>query len=178
MAQDEIDFYVGRERQVEMSDLEKLSYVQAIVKETLRLYPAAPLGLPHEAAEDCVVGGYNVPKGTSIFLNYWKIHRDSNFWSDPDKFQPERFLTKYNKVEVKGVDFELIPFGSGRRICPGMSFGLQTVQMVLANLLHAFQFRIAFGETVDMSESKGSTNLKATPLELLVAPRLSHTIYG
>lgn len=178
MAQDELDIHVGRERQVEESDMEKLIYLQAIIKETLRLYPAAPLGVPHEAMEDCVVGDYHVPKGTRLLLNLWKIHRDAKVYSDPNEFRPERFLMSHKDVDVKGQHFELIPFGSGRRICPGMFFGLQAVQLILASLIHGFEFRTLLDGLIDMSESIGATNLKATPLEVLISPRLSPNIYG
>lgn len=101
MPQDELDIHVGRERQVEESDIEKLIYLQVIIKETLRLYPAAPLTIPHEAMEACVVGDYHVPKGTRLLVNLWKIHRDAEVYSDPNEFRPERFLS-HKDIDVKG----------------------------------------------------------------------------
>lgn len=176
-AREELDLRVGRERQVEERDMKNLAYLNAIVKETLRLYPAGPLTAPHESTEDCLVGGYHIPAGTRLLANLWKIHRDPSIWSDPDEFRPERFLTTHKDVDVKGQHFELIPFGSGRRICPGLSFGLQFMQFTLASLIQGFEFATMSDEPVDMTESIGLTNLKATPLEVLVAPRLSSDLY-
>lgn len=173
--QEEIDMEIGKERKVEESDIPNLHYLQAIIKETLRLYPASPLGGFREFTEDCTVGDYHVPKGTRLILNLWKLQRDPNVWENPLEFKPERFLNK--DVDVKGAHFELIPFGAGRRICPGMGFGLQMLHLVLANLLHAFDFSTPFGEPTDMTESTGLTNCKATPLHLLISPRLSPHLY-
>ncbi|XP_059595549.1 xanthotoxin 5-hydroxylase CYP82C4-like [Vitis vinifera] len=94
-------------------------HLQAVIKETLRLYTAVLLSVPHEAMEDCHVAGYHIPKGTRLFVNAWKLHRDPSVWSDPEDFQLERFLTSHANLDVLGQHFELIPFGSGRRSCPG-----------------------------------------------------------
>ncbi|KAK9280973.1 hypothetical protein L1049_003864 [Liquidambar formosana] len=171
-AQEELDIHVGRERQVEESDLKNLVYLRAILKETLRLYPAAPL-LPRESTEDCTLGGYHVPKGTRVLVNLPKIHRDPRVWLDPCEFRPERFLTMHRDIDVEGQNFELIPFGSGRRMCPGMDLALQVMQLTLASLLHGFEFATITNEPVDMSENPGQTNLKITPLDVLLTPRLS-----
>ncbi|KAK2971250.1 hypothetical protein RJ640_014258 [Escallonia rubra] len=177
-AQEEIDINVGRERQVEESDIKNLVYLQAVIKETLRLYPPAPLAIPHESTEECTVGGYSIPKGTRLLVNIWKIHRDPLAWSDPSEFQPERFLTSDREIDVRGQNFELIPFGSGRRICPGISLGLRVLQLTLASVIHGFDFVRPLNEPIDMSESFGLSNLKATPLEVLLTPRLSPSLYG
>ncbi|KAL8477559.1 hypothetical protein ACS0TY_029740 [Phlomoides rotata] len=177
-AQEELDEHVGRERRVNESDINNLVYLQAIAKETLRLYPPAPLSSPREFNKDCHVGGYHVPKGTWLIVNIWKLHRDPSVWSEEEtlKFKPERFLGK--NIDVRGQNFELIPFGAGRRICPGTDFGMHTLHLVLANLLQAFEFYMESDDKeVDMSESGGLTNMKATPLDVLVAPRLSPTLY-
>ena len=97
-AQDELDIQVGKERIVNESDISKLVYLQAIVKETLRMYPPAPLLAPREFIEDCIIGGYHVPKGTRLITNLWKIQTDPRIWSEPLKFMPERFLTTH-KIE-------------------------------------------------------------------------------
>ncbi|XP_030932470.1 cytochrome P450 82A3-like [Quercus lobata] len=123
-ARDELDVQVGRVRIVNESDIDKLVYLQAIVKETLRLYPATRLAAPREFTENCIIGGYHVPKGTRLIINIWKIQTDPRIWSDPLEFKPERFLTTHKNVDVRGQNFELLPFGSGRRECPGISFGL------------------------------------------------------
>ncbi|KAK9048153.1 hypothetical protein SSX86_032884 [Deinandra increscens subsp. villosa] len=176
-AQDEIDEHVGRERPVEESDIKNLVYLNAIIKETLRLYPAAPLSVPHESMEDCIVNGYEIPKGTRLLVNLWKIHRDSNIWSDPHEFKPERFLTSQNDIDVKGKHFELIPFGSGRRMCPGVFFALQVLPLTLAHVIQQFVITTPSNEPIDMSESSGLTTSKATPLEVLLAPRLPLKMY-
>ncbi|GKE04462.1 cytochrome P450 CYP82D47-like protein, partial [Tanacetum coccineum] len=124
--------HIGRERPMDESDLKNLVYLEAIIKETLRLYPAAPLAVPHEALEDCVVSGYNVPKGTRLLVNLWKLHRDLNVWQDSEEFKPERFMTSHKDIDVKGKHFELLPFGSGRRIYPGIFFSLQALRLTLA----------------------------------------------
>ncbi|KAJ1387943.1 Cytochrome P450 [Sesbania bispinosa] len=176
-AQEELDMNVGMDRQVEESDIKNLVYLQAIIKETLRLYPAGPLLGPREAQEDCNVAGYHVPAGTRLVVNLWKIHRDPKIWEDPSVFKPERFLTSH-EVDVRGQNFELIPFGSGRRSCPGMSFALLVLHLTLARLLHAFEFATPSHEPVDMTESPGLTIPKATPLEVLLTPRLPAQLYA
>ncbi|KAB1220480.1 Cytochrome P450 82A3 [Morella rubra] len=177
-AQDELDIHVGNERIVKESDISKLVYLQAILKETLRLYPAAPLSGPREFIEDCIIGGYHVPRGTRLITNIWKIQTDPRIWSDPLEFKPERFLTTHKDVDVWGKHFELIPFGSGRRACPGTSFALRTVHLALASFLHMFEISNPSDAQVDMTESFGLTNMKATPLEVLIKPRLPSTLYG
>ncbi|XP_021285065.1 cytochrome P450 CYP82D47-like [Herrania umbratica] len=176
-AQQEIDIHIGKDKLVEENDIKNLVYLQAIIKETLRLHPAGPLAVPHESMEDCTVNGYHIPAGTELLINLYKIHRDSRVWSDPYKFQPERFLTTHKKFDVRGQNFELIPFTSGRRMCPGVSFALQVVQLTLANLLHGFDIATPFDEPVDMREAAGLSNFKATPLEVSISPRLPNYCY-
>ncbi|EXC07349.1 Cytochrome P450 82A3 [Morus notabilis] len=176
-AEQELDLYVGKERQVKESDLKNLVYLQAILKETMRLYPAGPLSLPHESTEDCTVGGYHVPAGTRLLLNLSKLHLDPKVWDQPSEFRPERFLTAHKNVDVRGQNFELIPFSSGRRMCPGVSFALQVMQLTLAALLHGFKIATRSDEPVDMRETVGLTNLKATPLDVIITPRLHAGAY-
>lgn len=176
-AQEEIDEHVGRDRLAEESDIKNLVYLQAFIKETMLLYPPAPLSAPHQSREDCVVAGYNVPKGTRLFVNLWKIHHDPNVWSDPNEFRPGRFLTSQKDVDIKGNHFELMPFGSGRRMCPGVSFALQSLHITLASLLQQFVVKNPSDEPIDMSESFGLTNMKATPLEVHLTPRLPLGMY-
>ncbi|XVE69972.1 hypothetical protein DITRI_Ditri10aG0034000 [Diplodiscus trichospermus] len=176
--QEELDIHVGKDKLVEESDIKKLVYLQAIIKETLRLYPAGPLLLPHVAMEDCVVSGYHIPAGTRLFINAHKLHRDPRVWSDPCEFQPERFLTTHKDIDVKGQNFELIPFGSGRRMCPGVSFALQVLELTVASLLQGFEFGTPLDEPVDMTEGIGLTNLKATPLQVYLTPRLPAFCYN
>lgn len=175
--QDELDERVGRNRLVNETDINNLAYLHATVKEILRLYPAGPLGSGREFTGDCNLGGYHVPKGTWLIMNLWKLHRDPEVWQEPLAFRPERFLDEQVNVDVKGQHFELIPFGAGRRICPGTNFGLHMLHLVLANLLQAFDLSTEFDKKIDMTESPGLTNVKITPLDVLVAPRLSHNLY-
>ncbi|PIA50742.1 hypothetical protein AQUCO_01200167v1 [Aquilegia coerulea] len=174
-AQEEIDIHVGKDKQVEESDIEKLVYLQAIVKETLRLYPPAPG--PRESTEDCTVSGFYVPKGTQLLINIRKIHRDPRIWSNPNEFQPERFLTTNPNLDFRGQQFEYIPFGSGRRSCPAISFAVLVVHLILARMLQGFDFATPSDSPVEMIESVGLTNLKATALEVLITPRLASHLY-
>ena len=120
----ELDQVVGLERCVNHLDIPHLPYLEAVVKETLRMHPAVPLLVPHMPSEMCRVGGYTIPKGARIFVNAWAIGHDPEVWKDPEVFMPERFLVPgANPVGVKGNNFELLPFGAGRRICPGMGLG-------------------------------------------------------
>lgn len=177
--QEELDLHVGKERLVTESDLNKLQYLQAAVKESMRLYPVGGLGGHREFSEDCIVGGYHVPKGTRLLINLWKMHRDPLVWADPLMFKPERFLTTHRDVDVKGQNFELLPFGGGRRACPGINLALQMTHLVLANLLQAFEISSTPGNfPVDMTVSPGMTTMKATPLEIMVKPRMSSGIFN
>ncbi|KAG2666509.1 hypothetical protein I3760_15G064900 [Carya illinoinensis] len=176
-AQQELDLQVGKERLVKDSDIENLAYLQAVIKETMRLYPAAPLSVPHESTEDCTLAGYHVPAGTRLLVNLSKIHRDPRTWQDPTDFRPERFLTTHKDINVRGQNFELMPFGSGRRVCPGISLGLQLTQLTLATVLHAFDISTPSAEPVDMGEKAGISCTKATPLEIHLTPRLPAQVY-
>ncbi|EEF52492.1 cytochrome P450, putative [Ricinus communis] len=171
-AQEELDKYVGKERLVNDADISKLVYLQAIVKETLRLYPPAIIPGPRQFTKDCTIGGYHVAKGTWLMMNLWKIHRDPNVWPEPADFKPERFLTTHKDIDVRGNNFELLPFGGGRRACPAVSFGLQMMHLTLASLLHAFEISTPNNALLDMSPGIGLTNKKTTPLEVLISPRL------
>jgi cytochrome P450 len=177
-AQQELDVQIGRERQVKESDIKNLVYLQAIIKESMRLYPAGALNIPHESTEDCTLAGYHIPTGTRLIVNLSKMHRDPHVWSNPNEFQPERFLTTHNGIDVKGQHFELTPFGAGRRICPGISFALQVMQLTFATLLHAFDIATPSDEPVDMTEKAGLTNQKLTPIEVHLTPRLPAQVYG
>ncbi|OAY25458.1 cytochrome P450 CYP82D47-like [Manihot esculenta] len=150
-AQDELDIQVGKHQQVKESHVKNLVYLQAVVKETLRLYPATPLSVPREAMEDCIIAGFHIPAGTRLFVNLWKLHRDPSIWTNPLEFQPERFLNEHASLDVRGQDFEYLPFGSGRRMCPGVSFALQVLNLTLARLLHGFELRTVSDSPVDMN---------------------------
>ncbi|KAK8510395.1 hypothetical protein V6N11_082442 [Hibiscus sabdariffa] len=177
-AQDELDIHVGKHRQVQESDINNLVYLQAIMKETLRLHPPAPLSAPREAMEDCTIAGFHVPAGTRLVLNIWKLHRDPSIWLKPLDFLPERFLNDHANIDVRGQDFELLPFGSGRRVCPGITYALQFLHLALARLLHGFELGTVSDKSIDMSESPGLAVPKATPLEVTLTPRLPAMLYG
>ncbi|XP_024971234.1 cytochrome P450 CYP82D47-like [Cynara cardunculus var. scolymus] len=175
-AQEEIDMVVGTDRKVNETNITNLIYLQAIIKETLRLYPAGRLGGMREFSKDCTVAGHHVPKGTWLMVNLWKLQQDPEIWSNPSEFRPERFLVGNHKhVDVKGTNFELIPFGAGRRCCPGIALALQILHTVIATLLQNFDFSTPDDTPVDMVETTGLTNAKASALEVLISPRRSST---
>ena len=181
-AQEEIDGVVGRERLVSDSDLTNLPFLVAVVKEVFRLHPSTPLSLPRMATESCDIGGYHIPKGTTLLVNVWAISRDPNTWHDPLEFRPERFLPggDHAGADVKGTDFDIIPFGAGRRICAGLSLGLRMVQFLTATLVHAFDWELPPGETaekLDMEEAYGLTLQRAVPLRVRPLPRLDEKAY-
>ncbi|KAI6695303.1 hypothetical protein NL676_023013 [Syzygium grande] len=177
-AQQELDTHVGKSRPVEESDVKNLTYLQAIIKETMRLYPPAPMSGPRSSMEACTLSaGFRIPAGTRLLLNIWKIQRDERIWPNPDEFEPERFLTTHENVDMRGHNFELIPFGAGRRSCPGTSLALHTVHLTLASLLQSFEIGTASDEVMDMTESPGLLNMKASPLEVMLIPRLDQKVY-
>ncbi|GAV84248.1 p450 domain-containing protein [Cephalotus follicularis] len=172
-AKEELNSIVGASRKVEESDIEDLQYLQAVVKETLRLHPPAPLLLPRNARQNTNYMGYFVPKDTQILVNVWAIGRDPNTWEDPLSFKPERFLG--SQIDYKGQNYELIPFGAGRRICPGMSLAEREVHIALASLIHYFDWELGSGttpETMDMNESMGVAVRKLVPLKVQPKKRI------
>jgi typhasterol/6-deoxotyphasterol 2alpha-hydroxylase len=178
-ATEELDRVIGREHWVEEKEIPKLPYIEAIVKETMRLHPVAPMLVPRQAREDATFGGYDIPAGTRVLVNVWTIGRDPTLWDNPEEFRPERFLEK--SIDVKGQDFELLPFGSGRRMCPGYSLGLKVIQVSLANLLHGFSWRLPDGmKEADLSleEIFGLSTPKKEPLQVVVEPKLPTHLYG
>lgn len=177
-AQEELESVVGLDCLVEESMLPHLQYLQSVVKETLRLYPPAPLLLPHESMEHSTVGGYQIPQKTRVIVNAWAIGRDPLVWEEANVFKPERFLE--SRIDVKGQDFGLIPFGSGRRGCPGISLALCMIQLGLAQLLHCFDWYLPEGITpqnLDMSEAFGITMPRAVHLHAIAIPRLPLRMY-
>ncbi|KAH6765412.1 cytochrome P450 [Perilla frutescens var. hirtella] len=179
-AQEEVDAHISKDRHVNDSDIKNLVYLKAVVKETMRLYPPGPIISFRSAIEDCTLStGHHVPSGTQLMVNIWKIQRDEKLWEEPLEFRPERFLMSHKDLDMRSRhNFELIPFGSGRRSCPGSSLALQITHSTLASLLHCFEFaRPNSDAEIDMTESSGLTNLKATPLEVYITPRLHPHIY-
>ncbi|GMJ05801.1 TRANSPARENT TESTA 7, CYTOCHROME P450 75B1 [Hibiscus trionum] len=178
----ELDSVVGQDRLVADLDLSNLTYFQAVIKETFRLHPSTPLSLPRMASDSCEINGYHIPKGATLLVDVWAIARDPNEWNEPLEFRPERFLPGGEKpnADVRGNDFEVIPFGAGRRICAGMSLGLRMVQLLTATLVHAFDWDLADGllpEKLNMEEAFGLTLQRAAPLMVHPKPRLSQQAY-
>ncbi|CAO2186564.1 unnamed protein product [Urochloa humidicola] len=160
---------------VDEENLASMAYLKAVVKETLRLHQPAPLLLPHLSMADCVVEGYSIPSGTRVIINSWAISRDPESWEKPEEFMPERFMDGGSAADIdfKGNNFEFLPFGAGRRICPGLNFGLATVEIMLANLIYCFDWQLPNGmeaKDVDMTEVFG---LSIHPKEkLMLVPKL------
>ncbi|KAE8673088.1 Cytochrome P450 82C4 [Hibiscus syriacus] len=172
-----LDRQVGTERWVEESDIKNLKYLQAIVKETLRLYPPGHITRIREATQDCHLAGYDVPKGTCLIVNLWKLHRDPRVWENADLFQPERFMTTESHLDVRGQNLESMPFSSSRRSCPAITFGLQVVHLTVAKLIQGFEIRTIDGMAVDMEEGLGFALPKLNPLEVVLSPRLRSELY-
>ncbi|GMJ05329.1 TRANSPARENT TESTA 7, CYTOCHROME P450 75B1 [Hibiscus trionum] len=159
--QQELETVVGRNRMVEESDLPKLTYLDMVIKESFRLHPVAPFLVPHESTEDITVNGYFIPKMSRILVNIWSMGRDHNVWSDnAEEFIPERF--EDSSIDLRGHHFQLIPFGSGRRGCPGMQLGLTTMRLIIAQLVHCFDWELL--DELDMTETFGLTVPRANHL--------------
>ncbi|KAK9131417.1 hypothetical protein Sjap_011904 [Stephania japonica] len=177
-AQEELDKVIGKERWVEEKDMQNLPYIQAITKETMRMHPVAPLLVPRVARKDLKISDYDIPVGTQVRVNVWAIGRDPVSWNEPNEFRPERFVDK--AVDVKGQHFELLPFGAGRRMCPGYLLGLKVIQSTLANLIHGFEWKLGGGmseEGLDMEEIFGLSTPRKLPLNVIVEPRLPTHLY-
>ncbi|KAF9622014.1 hypothetical protein IFM89_029234 [Coptis chinensis] len=160
-AQAEIDVKLKQGVLMDESDVNKLPYLQSIISETLRMYPPAPLLIPHESSEECIVAGHTVPRGTRLLVNLWAIQNDPNLWVEPRKFIPERF----DGLEGTRDGFKLMPFGSGRRGCPGEGLAMRVVGLTLGALIQCFDWETVGEEMVDMSEGPGLTLPKFQPLE-------------
>ncbi|XP_011029060.1 PREDICTED: cytochrome P450 81D11-like [Populus euphratica] len=166
-AQREIDEHIGHDRLMDEADLAQLPYLRSILNETLRMYPPAPLLVPHESSEECLVGGFRIPRGTMLSVNMWAIQNDPKIWPDPTKFRPERF----DNPEGGRDEFKLMPFGHGRRSCPGEGLALRVVGLALGSLLQCFEWQKIGDKMVDMTESPGFTLPKAKPLEAICRAR-------
>ncbi|KAL5753062.1 hypothetical protein ACOSP7_023238 [Xanthoceras sorbifolium] len=166
-ARDELNAQVGQARLIDEPDLPKLQYLQSIISETLRLYPAAPLLVPHVASSDCTVGGYDVPVDAILLVNAWAIHRDPKLWDEPTSFKPERFESGEGKEGHK-----LMPFGMGRRACPGAGLAQRVVGLTLGSLIQCFDWeKVDKNREIDMTEGKGITMPKAEPLVVMFKAR-------
>ncbi|CAL5032659.1 unnamed protein product [Urochloa decumbens] len=160
-----------REKTINECSLIGMTYLKAVVKETLRLHPPSPLLLPHLSLEDCDVGGFQVPVGTTVLVNVWAIGRDPKLWEAAEEFIPERFIQneEINKgADFRGMDFQFLPFGSGRRMCPGINFALASIEIMLANLVYHFDWELPKGvDKIDMTEVFGLTVSRKEKLFLI-----------
>ncbi|XP_014506577.1 cytochrome P450 71A1 isoform X1 [Vigna radiata var. radiata] len=167
----EVRRVVGDKAEVDEDDVKQMSYLNCVIKETLRLHPPAPLLLPRETTSAVKLRGYNIPAKTRVMLNAWAIQRDPELWERPDEFLPDRFEKK--DVDFKGQDL-YIPFGGGRRGCPGITFGMSVAEYALANLLYWFDWKVpktdATVQDIDMNERYGITVNKKVPLLLQPIP--------
>ncbi|GFP88419.1 cytochrome p450 71a9 [Phtheirospermum japonicum] len=173
-AQQEIRQIAQGKPRVEENDLPKLTYLKHVIKESLRLHPPAPLLVPRETTENCTIDNeYEIPAKTRVLFNGLAISTDPGYWENPERFWPDRFAN--SEVDFRGRHFELLPFGAGRRGCPGINFSIPIVGLALANLLFCFDWEIPDGMTgndIDMEEEIGITMHKKTPLCLIATPKI------
>ncbi|KAL2337549.1 hypothetical protein Fmac_011995 [Flemingia macrophylla] len=166
--QEEIRSLGGKKDFLEEDDIQKFPYFKAMIKETLRMHIPTPLLVQRETNEPCVIDGYEIPPKTIVYVNAWAIHMDPEAWKDPEEFLPERFLD--STKDIWGQDFEFIPFGAGRRICPGIPMAIASLDLILANLLNSFDWELPAGmrkDDIDTERLPGLTQHKKNPLYVL-----------
>ncbi|XP_058742886.1 cytochrome P450 71D10-like [Vicia villosa] len=171
-AQAEVRRVFDKKGYVDETKIHELIYLKSVIKETLRLHPIVPLLLPRESRERCQIDGYEIPAKTRVMINAWAIGRDHKYWVEAESFKPERFLN--SPIEFKGTDFEFIPFGAGRRMCPGLAFALPNVELPLAQLLYNFNWKLPYdmkNEELDMTEAFGITSRRKHDLCLIPSIR-------
>lgn len=161
------------------ADIKELNYMQLVIKETLRLHPPVPLLLPRECQKKCELLGYEIPEKSRVIVNAWAIERDPQYWQDAEEFKPERF--EGSSIDFKGTNFEFLPFGAGRRMCPGMTFGLASMELPLAELLYYFDWELPTAseiksQSLDISESFGITSRRRFDLILHATPHVPHPL--
>ncbi|KAG8050043.1 hypothetical protein GUJ93_ZPchr0009g339 [Zizania palustris] len=176
----ELQAVLGSKQLPDESDIGKLPYLRAVVMETMRLHPPSPLLMPHEAmADGAEVGGFAVPKGTKVIVNVWSIMRDPAAWARPEEFEPERFVAGAGGAGAAeglfrgGERLEFMPFGAGRRACPGTPMATRVVTLILASVLHAFEWRLPDGMQpcdVDVRGRFGTSLNMVTPLKAVPVP--------
>lgn len=155
---------------LEEDDVHNMKYLKLVIKETLRLHPPIPM-VPRVSREAREIKGYIIPANMKVMVNIWAMHRDPRFWKDPERFEPERFEAR--AFDFTGGDFEYLPFGSGRRMCPGITFGMATVELALAHLLYSFDWKLPEGsrvEDLDMLENDGITASRKDNLFVVATP--------
>ena len=149
-AQVEIRQVLGKNKPMEEADIPRLPYLQAVVKEALRLHPMGPLLLPRKAEQEVEIAGFTVPKDSHVMINAWAIGRDPMSWENPESFDPERFLG--SEIDIRGQSFELIPFGGGRRICPGLPLAVRIMPLMLGSLINFFDWKVEDGLEINMDD--------------------------
>ncbi|XVF82311.1 hypothetical protein PTKIN_Ptkin16aG0036200 [Pterospermum kingtungense] len=168
IVQEEVRSLVGNKGFVNEDDIQDLPYLKAVIKETFRMQATVPLLVPRETIKECNIGGYTIPAKTLVFVNAWAVGRDPEAWENPEDFYPERFIG--SSIDYKGLDFELIPFGAGRRGCPGIYMGIATVELALANMLYKFDWEMPVGmnkDDLDFEVIPGITMHKKNALRLV-----------
>ncbi|KAM6571309.1 hypothetical protein CsatA_015389 [Cannabis sativa] len=179
-AQDEVREVFHRNGLGNERALDEMKYLKSVINESMRLHPSLPLLVPRQNQEKCEINGYEIPAKTNTIINAWVIGRDPKYWPEPEIFKPERFLDNNNSIDSKlGNKFEFLPFGGGRRICVGMSFGFLNVELCLALLLYHFDWMLPNGmkhEDLDMSETFAATLQRKNVLQVIpIAYELSKT---
>lgn len=165
----ELATVIGPNRKFKESDIDNLPYLQAVIKETLRLHAPIPFLVPRKALQDTEFMGYHIPKNTQLFVNAWAIGRDPECWDEPSSFKPERFIG--SNVDYKGQHFELIPFGAGRRMCAGVPLADRMLHLALGSLLHEFDWELDSSvtrKTLDMRDKIGIVVRKLEPLKAVL----------
>ncbi|XP_015946673.3 cytochrome P450 71D11 [Arachis duranensis] len=169
--QAEVRDIFNKSGRVDETCIHELKYLNSVVKETLRLHPPLPLLLPRECGkQECEINGYHIPYKSKVIVNVWAIGRDPNYWTEPEKFYPERFMENNSSIDYKGNNFEYLPFGGGRRICPASMFGIMNVELTLAFLLYHFDWKLPNEmkfDDVDMTEQVGITAKRKQDLNLI-----------
>ncbi|XP_019195214.1 PREDICTED: geraniol 8-hydroxylase-like [Ipomoea nil] len=169
--QAELEDVIGRGKPIHEADVNRLPYLQCILKETFRMHPPVPFLIPRKVEQDVNLGGHTISKDSQILVNVWAVGHDSSIWENPLIFNPERFWNL--KIDVRGQDFELIPFGADRRICPGLPMAMKMVPVMLGSLLNSFQWKLECDiapKDLDMEEKFGITLAKAHPLRAIPIP--------
>lgn len=167
---EEVSTIVGEDGKIQEAKILDLPYLQAVIKETLRLHLPVPLLVPHKTETEVKLGKYIIPKNTRILVNAWSMARDPMYWENPLTFNPERFFEN-EQIEYKGQHFKFIPFGSGRRMCPGISFAHRVVSLTVASFVYHFDWKLPHArEEMDMNTVFGLTLLRATPLVAIPLP--------
>ncbi|WCJ41989.1 cytochrome P450 family 71 subfamily B polypeptide 35 [Euphorbia peplus] len=167
-AQEEVRRIFGTQGNVDESRLDELNYLKLVIKEAVRLHPPAPLLLPRECREKCSIHGHEIPVKSKVIVNAWAMGRDPNYWEEADKFYPERFID--SSIDYKGTNFEYLPFGAGRRMCPGLTYGMMNVEFPLAQLLFHFDWKLPTGitpENFSMHETFGAVLKRKNDLQLI-----------